>query len=55
MNSLKKPLNTGVQKVDSARALVHPGMRDKLSRSRCPGVACAVARILRQRTDVAGR
>ncbi|GHL38119.1 hypothetical protein ECZU27_32850 [Escherichia coli] len=43
MNSLKKPLNMGVQKVDSARALI---ARDgsKLSQPLSPGVACAVAR-----------
>ncbi len=43
MNSLKKPLNMGVQKW-IAHAPLLPGMGSKLSQPLSPGVACAVAR-----------
>ena len=44
MNSLKKPLNMGVQKSGERTCPYCPGMGSKLSQPLSPGVACAVAR-----------
>lgn len=50
MNSLKKPLNTGVQKVDSARALIARGWGVSLV-SRCLRVSRAQLHVILRRTD----
>lgn len=50
MNSLKKPLNMGVQKVDSARALIARGWGVSLV-SRCLRVSRAQLHVILRRTD----
>ncbi len=50
MNSLKKPLNTGVKKVDSARALIARGWGVSLV-SRCLRVSRAQLHVILRRTD----
>ncbi len=50
MNSLKKPLNTGGQKVDSARALIARGWGVSLV-SRCLRVSRAQLHVILRRTD----